>query len=773
MDEAKYIPEELIPEKGSEGVGEAVATILSEIFDYREEEKVPERCNRHYKMKRNKHWKYTGTELALLSANLCGTHHKKTVNMLTANNPTFNLVAAGDLGDQAEEILSLQKHTADQWWNDTEQQMVFRESVDSGELYGTVGEYCFLDLTVNYPYGEIMVEPLDMLYMSMYPPECRQMRKAEAFLRWYPMSVREARRRWPESAGEIVGDMSLLEEIGDERNQEHRNIDKPSVTQVVISTVTKLISGEKPRGEVSESDKTFIIECWVKDYSTETIVQTDPITGEEIEIENPVYPGNIRRVIICNAGNVVLSDDYNPSLNQGLPEEVLQENYLYSRFPFSYVQPVPDPSSPFGLSDFEQLEKLNMELNKAMSQFTMFKDKASRLKMVNPKDSGVTDDEINNVDGILRPTNYLVAQSLKYVDPPQMGNDIIAALGLYKDLFNEVAGSFSDVTQGKKQGSEVIAAKAIALLLEQEARAAQGKGQSYAKMLRERGRIFLALAQMWYDRPRYVTFQNKGRKQTEAVTGEKLRAPSMLSVVSGSTMPVSDIYRREEVLTLFKMGLVDQEEVLKTLDIDNANDIISRMQRGPLGKFLGKLRMLGIPKEMLGLFQKLGGMDEKEIERALKEQKIPSFQQILMKLMQAQSRQQPQPDPAQIELQIKAKEADAKTRKVNAEIQKINSDAALVGEQIITEKIEQQRRSEGIKIDWENIKLEKAKAIKDMQSKDKSQNLEKVKIASDIADKATSQDAADRAEDRALASVRQDPGPYDEKGMVTNNKEPE
>ena len=751
---AEYQPEELIPPKEDvEGVGKAVVKMMDEILAFREEDGLGKRCTRFYKMKKNKQWKYENKDLNLLSANLCGAHHKKTVNMLTDNNPDFDIVPDGELGEDAEEMLSLQKHNVDAWWRDTEQQNVFRESVGLGELYGTVGEFGYIDNTIDFPHGDVSVDSLDIMYFSLYPPRCRKNRKAEGFLRWYPMTVREARRKWPESASEISADMSLLEDIDDRRNEEHNR--KSGITKVLWSGVQRFLQGEKSRRE-SDVDELFIIEAWVKDYSEKN--------GE------PVYPGNIRRVMVCNDGKVVLSDDYNPSLNPELPPEVHQESYLYSRWPGTYIQPVPDTESPFGPSDFEQLEKLNMYINKIISQIASFNDKALRLKLVNPKDSGVTNEELNNADGIVRPTNHIVARAIGFVPPPVMGSDIPTAITALKSLFSEIAGSFSDVTQGQKHGTEVVAAKAIALLLETEARMARGKGQSYQEMLRERGRIFLALDQQWRDKPRYVTFQQDGQKVTKGISAEDLRLPVKLGVVSGSTLPVSDIAKREETVAMFERGLIDQEEVLKNMGVDNYRDIIKRMQQGPLGQYLQKLAMIGIPQPILQLFQQLGTMDPKDIERGVQEGKLPQFMQIVQQLMGQQTA--PPPDPeiakAQAEFELKTKELEIEAAKAQAEIQAKNATAQktmieseLVKQKIETEITDRQVKIAGVEFDITNLKIQKAQAISSIRQQEHAQKIDTVKTTANL----HGQKHAEAME------MRKDMGGYDDRKIKSNNKD--
>lgn len=724
---------ELIPEKGAEGVGLAVAKMLEEILKYREEIKFAERCNRFYKLRRNKHWKNANASLKLVTANLVGSHHQKTVNMLTDNNPTFNAVQAGDLGEAGQEALALLVKTTDYWYGETEQQHVYEESVHLGELYGTVGEMLSFNPDENFPEGDIETETLDPLYYSLYPPKCREIKKAEGFVRWYPMSVREARRKWPEKADKIVGDLSLLAEIGDERQDEHSK--SSSVKQTILDSVTRWLSGGKSSGSDDDSEELFVIEAWVKDYSEKD--------------SEPVYPGNIRRVTVCNAGEISLSDDYNPSINQELDDAVLQKQYLYSRFPVSHTHSVTDPSSPVGLADMEQLEQLNVEVNKSLSQFTMFKDKVARPKLMNPKDSGVSNDELDNRTGIINPTNHLVAQAIRFIDSPQMPTDVVAAASLYKDFFNEVAGSFNDVMQGQKQGSEVIAAKAIAMLLEEASRMARGKIRNYSKMLRERGRMFVSLAQSFYDTPRYITFQKKGKDETKAVTRKDLQIPGKINVVSGSTMPVSNIQRREEALSLFKMGAIDQEELLKKLDWDNYADVVERMQKGPIGGFIQKLSIIGVPEEVLQLFQQMAGMDEKEIEKALQDGDITPFVEILQTLMQQRPEARPDPAMAKVqgELQAKADKNRIDAQRVQIEDSKAQAEIQLIREKIETERTERDLKIEemnvkieGLKLDHENLKIKKAEAVSRIQS-----GAEKPETDTD--------------------------GKYDERGMKSNNEE--
>ena len=726
---------ELIPPKGAEGVGMAVMSMFEEIIEYREELNFAAECTKYYKYRKGEHWKYQNKDLNLVSANLLGSHHQKTVNMLTDNNPTFNAVPGGEIGTSGKDQLELLENVIDNWWIDTEQQNVFEESVHVGELYGTVGEHTYFDQQVNFPAGEVKTRTYDPMYISLYPPKCRKVEDAQAVLCWERTTVREARRQWPDVADKIESDMTLLEKIGDDRMDESPRQRSALVT---ISSVVKWVTGGKANPSKSSTDELFILSAWVKDYS-------------QAEDGTPIYPGNIRRVRVSNAGNVVLDDEYNPSLNPEMPEELQISNYLYNRFPFSYIQPVVDPSSPLGFPDFKQLEKLNVEFNKSITQFAQFKDKSSRPKLLNPKDSGVTNLELTNSTGIANPTNSLVAQAIRFIDPPQMSNDILTGINLYKDMFNEIAGSFNDVMQGQKQGSEVIAAKAIAMLLEEASRMARGKIRNYSKMLRERGRMYIALAQHWYRTPRFVQI-NGADEEAIPVTRENLQIAGKINVVSGSTMPVSHIQRREEVLTLAQGGFVDQEHVLEAFNIPGARDIIKRMQAGPLGQYIQKLGLIGVPQELMQIFQQVAQLDEKDIKQAVESGEFPNFMQIIQQL----SGQQPPapPDYQMEELKIKAGKAAAEIDEIQARTEKIKAEIALTIEKTKSEADERDYiKRAGVEFDRENLTIQRARAVADIRHTSKADTVSRVKTKAD------------------LHKMREDAGAYDERGMKSNNEE--
>ena len=263
--------------------------------------------------------------------------------------------------------------------------------------------------------------------------------------------------------------------------------------------------------------------------------------------------------------------------------EQLEQTYLYDKFPFNITPSIEDDASIWGQSDYEQLEGLQREFVKTLSQFGYFKDKAVRPKILNPKNSGVDNAEFTNSLGILNPTNEMAANAIKYMETSNNGlmAEFKGALELYKDLFFLVAGTFE--LEQAQTGSQVTAYKAIAALLEHAATMMRGKIRNYQKLIRERGRMYVSLAQNFYTEERWISFEDDGQTQAQPVNNTLLMVPARLTVVSGSTLPRAEIAKREEARELFKDGAIDDMELLRVLDWPNRAEVLRRKQMGLAG----------------------------------------------------------------------------------------------------------------------------------------------------------------------------------------------
>jgi len=748
---------ELFPAQGKAKAGYKVFTILAEVIQDKSNLGLPAKWNRNYELARNKHWAQPSSKITLMTANLLYTHRQRTVNMLTDNNPTFNIVKRGDPNEVQDDVYDDLLHIADFWWGDTEQQAIFEQSVINGETYGCTVEKVVFNPDLEFNLGEVETEIVDPFHFGFYPVKSKNIQKSEALFHYWPMSVREARRRWPQFADDITSDEEFLKELGDTRREVSANTKgQPKGYFSTFGGIVKNMLNMSGESNV-EGEELLICECWVKDYT-------------EKEDGTPLYKGNIRVITVCNGGKIVLEDRSNPSISETLEDEEAQKTYLYDKFPFTLTQSITDTSQPWGYSDFEQLENIQIEVNKTLTQFTMFKDKVAGFKFINPETSGVSNAEVTNQTGILNPTNDLAAASLRYIDPPKMPADLIAAFNLYKEMFFLISGSF-ELEATQTPGKEVIAYKAIAALLEHASNMVKGKESNYRKMGRERGRMFLSHVMNFYTEDRWIPVE--GQEQ-QVVNGRKLIVPAKLTVVSGSTMLKSEVVQREESLVLFDKQAIDNRALLKKMGWPDAEikEVIDRMQAGPFGELFEKLSGIGVPPEILEVFQNLSQMDVKDFEKAAEKGEIPSF----MAMTQAMSGEAPAENP------IETAELD----KTNAEIQtkmaaveKVMVEIELLKAKIQSEFVDQEVKKAGVSFDQTKLEIEQAQTISDIKNAEDQGKRDTARVIKDIQtdeseqpEKAYPKKAGGQDSEAKGKSVKSNTqGAYREKGLASNNKE--
>lgn len=739
----KIVSSELLPPEGDKDVGKQVFAILKDILDDKERLGLHKRWNRNYELKRGKHWKSkANSAVPLITANLMHTHRIRTINALTDNNPIFNIAKINDSEEVKQELYEDLQRTAEHWWIEQEQQDILDSTVQNGEDYGIAVEKIVFNPDIEEG-GEVETVVVDPFHFGFFPTTItnpRDIQKAEAVLHFYPMSIREAKRKWPEFASRIKGEEEALKELKDDRRDINAVEGKKgsNLLTTLSSTVHNILNFNN--GALSDnSEDVLIVECWSRDYTTVKEITKQVAVGPdgteivtEIESTRPKYPGNIRYTACCNAGKLTLDDRGNPNINTNLPEEQARKTYLFDKFPFSAANSVKDTASAWGCSDAEQLESLNTEFDKAISQLVLIKDKVVRPKLVNPKTSGVRNEELTNYPGIINPVNAQEGAGIHWLDFPKVPADIQNCVGLFKDLFFLVSGSF-DVDMAQEPGRAVIAYKAIAALLERSNTMMRGKIRSYSRIIRERGRMYLSMVQNFYTEDRWITYRdNDGNEAYKKIRGTELLLPARLTVVTGSTMPVSKVQIREEAIQLFEAGAIDQEELLKRLEWSGRTEVVKRMKQGVLGQLMEKMDALGMPPELGKYFEQVVGMKDNDFKRAIRDGQIPKFQEVI----QAVGGGEEPPDQKEM-ADVAVKQAEVAEKM--AVVRKTDAEAALLGEKANTERVRQQVQLAGVGYDDEELKIRRFEAITKLKT-------EKEKTA---------------AEERA----------YQERGMKSNNAE--
>jgi hypothetical protein len=746
----------LIPPEGDPKVGQEVFRVLSIIIADKVKLGLHERWFRNYQLRRNKPWKSNSPQgVPLVSGNLLFTHQQRTVNTLTDNNPTFNVAIVGKLEEgQGELLMDLQRCT-EHWWNDQEQQDVLETSCHNGEEYGPAIEKVKFNPDLEYGIGEVETIPIDPFHFGWYPVKmanARDLQNREAVVHFYPESVRKLKAKYPNKADKIKPDKEILKQLYEDDRREIGGGDARgsggSTFVSIASAVKELINFLSGSGNEQDEDDTLLCEMWLRDRSTASKEEKGK-NGDTIKTSQPKYTGEIRYILACS-GDVVLEDRDNPNINPNLSQEEAQQTYLYDKVPFCIVNSIKDTSSAWGFSDYEQLEWLLMEMNKSLSQFTLEKDRAARKKLILPKDSGVQRHEMTNYVGIIEPSSTQAATGIRWLETPPSSVDYDKAIALFKDLFFLISGTF-ELDQAQVKGREVIAYKAIAALLERSATMMRGKIRAYSRLIRERGRMYVSMVQNFYTEERWISYQENGVTQSKPINGANLRLPAKLTVVSGSTMPISRVQQREEAVTLYEKGAIDQQELLDKLDWGNRAEVIKRVQAGMFGPVIEKLAQTGLPAPFIEYFKSIAGADPKQLQKALKTGEFPTFPQFFQQILAEMQGQAPaEGDQGQA---AEFAERQAKVKQSLAAAEKLIAERDLIIEKTATERIMQQVKAAGVQFDEESLKMQRAKIVADIEDAIRSHDREGFKAGLDF-----------------ISAQNNKPG-YNERGIRSNNQE--
>ena len=677
-------PNILPPAERPKDVAKAVLGLFLDCMADREAKGLPARWNRNYRLGQGVHWERTPRQagVPLTTANLLHLHRTRTVNTLTNNNPTFNVVRVGPEGDEDAFVTS--ERTATWWWNEQEQQPVFEQSVTNGETYGVTIEKVVFNPELE-GLGEVETVVIEPWYFGMHPVDTRDIQKANAVLHFQSMDIREARRRWPAFADKIRADAQILEQVNDTRNEVVTGSASSGSLMRFVGALRSFFSGPASNQANGNQDKVLVIECWAKDYTQ----------GED----GDAYPGKIRCVTVCNAGTLVLDDRPNPSINPSMDPVEAAKTWLYDKVPFSLAVSNIDPSSAWGSSDFDQLASLQMEINKCLSQLTYHKDQAARPRIINPRDSGVPNEAFSNRLGIINPVSAALGNAIRYIEFPNNTGDIQQVMMIYKELFLQVAAS-NDLERKDVRGGDNISGAALQILIENASVTMAGKIRHYSRLIRDRGRMYLSHVQNWYTEERWISFSDAdGRTTPMSINGKSMRVPARLTVVNGSTMPVSKIQQREEALELFREQAIDQQELLEKLEYSNTREVVARMAAGPAEQVVQNLVAAGLlSPEAAGQAAHVGAMDPKDVAKAVESGEIkpalppgpgqpqgPSPEEQAAAHAQALELEKGQIDNAKGQAEIEKLQAEktrleADAKRLEAEAAKIAADAAMVSQ---------------------------------------------------------------------------------------------
>jgi hypothetical protein len=275
-------------------------------------------------------------------------------------------------------------------------------------------------------------------------------------------------------------------------------------------------------------------------------------------------------------------------------------------------------------------------------------------------------------------------------------------------------------------------------------------------LIRDRGRMYLSHVMNFYTEERWITFKDEdGKESAKPIIGSSLVMPAKLTVVSGSTMPISRVQQREEALSLYSQRAIDQQELLDKLDWSNRAEVVKRMMAGPMGQVFEKLMNLQAPQEVVDYLKAVAETDPKDLE-------FPDFAQFMTKLMEQMGGQSAAEEPADPEVMAKVREIEsqivinaAKAEQTKAEVGHVMAEIDLTKEQAVTERVKQTVALAGVEYDDAMLKIKRAEVVEGMKNAEKAHEADGIKTGLNFLSQKESQMDARRSEDKNLAAGKE------------------
>lgn len=581
-----------LPPEGSPEVGRFFWNLFKESVAEKERLGLDTRWHENHRL-----WRGGSTARSMgnknsVTANLVFSNINRTVANLTAKNPVAEVVSLDGgyvLDDQGQVMLDEQgqpqvdntdsRMTAKlkSWWSDSEQNNSLVDSCLQMETYGVTVEKAIYDKKNKR--GDVVI--VDPFAVVVAPGYYEKLDDAPYVGQAYPERTDAVESMYELDQGTVTADdvYSLMgEEREDNRPAMHGVRPGASAAPSNYGNGKSMDTAKNVRGGY---DRALVVELWVRDMTREDVKEEQGSIDDEgnetikqVKVgERAKYPGNIRVVTLTNQGELVLDDRGNPNVNPALDRESQSNTYLYDHFPFWHAVSYRDTTSIWGFSAAEQVGDLAEKASELLSRMYRYLARVMLPPLVLPRDTGLTEKDVNNNPGlILTPTTGAAGSHIRFVDIPSLPADTVRLYNMLLSMFDRVY-QIEDADRGDTP-NRIVAASAIVALQERNAVLMRHKIRSVDYLIRQRGRAQISFFQNFG-----VTSESvKVDDRIEEIKGVDLIGRKFqYAVESGSTIPQTSLQIKEMAMELAKMGKIDTEALLETLQFPNYRRIVERM----------------------------------------------------------------------------------------------------------------------------------------------------------------------------------------------------
>lgn len=225
------------------------------------------------------------------------------------------------------------------------------------------------------------------------------------------------------------------------------------------------------------------------------------------------------------------------------------------------------------------IRPLQDQYNRNLRRKAEFLNKGLNLKFIAPKGHGLSEESLTDNTEVLQYNPVPNASEPKPVQAPQLPNYVYTDIDSIKSDINTVAG-LSEVSFGEMPSASIPALGMQILQEADETRVGiitESNENSWADV----GRLIAKYAAKFYKGQRYLKEAGQSGEYTvREFTGEDMRESFDVIVIKGSTVPNSKTLKRNDLMALFKEGLLGdpmdpavRRKLLQTLEFGDISEV--------------------------------------------------------------------------------------------------------------------------------------------------------------------------------------------------------
>jgi len=524
---------------------------------------------------------------------------QSTVPIQLDSRPRFEFLPEEPSDMPLAEVLN---QAAESDWTRGNWGMQLLEVILDANLYGTGISSLTYDKDANYKAGKLCFDSADPLYFYPDPDALDVNKKCGYAIYAEPMDVSKIKRKYPDKKDFIRPDLMDLSASGKaDLYSERRQIPNDNFA-------TPTDNGTDP----TDKDRALLITVWIApDFLTDDFEEKQGDDGQFTQVAR--WP-NGRKIVLCN--RVLLEDGPNPYDDGQIPFQRLL-NYVL-------------PREFWGMSEVEQLEgpqkTFNKILNFALDVMTLM---GNPIWVVDTS-ADIDTDNLINKPGLV--VEKAPGSEVRREEGVQLQPYVLQLADKMVEWFDSVSGS-QDVSRGV-QPTGITAASAIDSLQEAAQTRLRQKSRNTDAYLQDLGQQWNSRTFQFRTAPEmfrltgkdgmeqffraHVEEYEKTPAQTDVdpMTGQAVEvAPAEMGkrmvvqpyakdpttgkatglmnleeqktyeirgkldcrVITGSSLPFAKAEKEARQFKLFEAGVIDPEELLKSLDYPNYQMVLQRI----------------------------------------------------------------------------------------------------------------------------------------------------------------------------------------------------